>query len=260
MIVGMTLASVVIGPGMRSSCSARRSPWLSTSPFSAATTYGLVAVLFDTGALRLVRIQRVGVRLADDADARPARVTDQRGLGSRRRHRPAQERVGSERGPQRRRVVAELTDLRGLLVDERQHRPTVGVVRRDDRTVLEERVVAALGDERRERVGIDVVVPDVEVDAGRVATADFEAIDRRERLLGNEVGGHRRDAAHHDPQAPRPRVRSGSGRGGSPTGRRRTRTAPRSRFRARRRTTHRDSRRVRPHVRRGTRRVDPAGP
>ena len=34
---GITLASVVMGPGMRSPCSTFRSAWLSTSPFNAAT-------------------------------------------------------------------------------------------------------------------------------------------------------------------------------------------------------------------------------
>ncbi len=37
---GITLASVVIGVGKESSDRARRSAWLSTSPLSAATTYG----------------------------------------------------------------------------------------------------------------------------------------------------------------------------------------------------------------------------
>ena len=37
---GMTLASVVIGPAMRSECAERSSAWLSTSPLSTPTTNG----------------------------------------------------------------------------------------------------------------------------------------------------------------------------------------------------------------------------
>ena len=38
MTAGMTFASVVIGPGIRRPCCTLMSAWLSTSPFSAATT------------------------------------------------------------------------------------------------------------------------------------------------------------------------------------------------------------------------------
>ncbi len=43
MRVGITLASVVIGAAIRRLWATRRSAWLSTSPFRAATTYGGIA-------------------------------------------------------------------------------------------------------------------------------------------------------------------------------------------------------------------------
>ena len=71
--------------------------------------------------LELVAVDRVGVRLGDDADARPPRVTEHRGACRRRRDRDAQQVVAGDRGTQRTGVVAELADLGGRLVDERQH-------------------------------------------------------------------------------------------------------------------------------------------
>ena len=152
-----------------------------------------VGALLGAGSLGLVGVERVGVRLTDDADARPPRVSDQRSPRPWRRHGSPEECVGGERRAECCGVVAELADLGRLLVDERQDRPAVSVVRGDDRPVLEQRVVAALGDERSERVGVEIVIPDVEVDARRVAAADLEAIDRGERLLRDEVCPHRRD-------------------------------------------------------------------
>ena len=36
--------------------------------------------------------------------------------------------------------------------------------------------------------GLEVMVPHVEMNAGRIAATDFETIERRERLQGDEVG------------------------------------------------------------------------
>ena len=52
----------------------------------------------------------------------------------------------------------------------------------------------AFGERRGDRrVGeVEVVVPDEDVDAGRVAAADLHAVDRRERLLDRQVPGEGR--------------------------------------------------------------------
>src|SRR5690606_32330126 len=72
-------------------------------------------------AAELEGLERVRVRLADDADARPARVTEHGDLRGLRRERGTQQVVATDRGPQRGDVVAELADLRGPLVDEAEH-------------------------------------------------------------------------------------------------------------------------------------------
>ncbi len=114
----------------------------------------------------------------------PSRRRPRFGDDTARRSRPSvDERVTQGGG-----VVAEFADLGGFLVDEREHRVAFGVDGRHDGPVLEQRVGATLGDECGERVGIDVVIPHVEVDARRVATSDLEPVDRRERLLCHEIG------------------------------------------------------------------------
>ena len=139
---------------------------------------------------RLRRVERVGVRLTDDADTRPAGVTEQRCAGMWRRHCTAEERVVGQRLAERCGVVPEFTNLCRLLVDEGEHRVAFGITGRDDGAVLEERVVAAFVDERSERLGVDVVIPHVEVDARRIPTADLEPINRGKRLLRDEVCRH----------------------------------------------------------------------
>jgi hypothetical protein len=141
-----------------------------------------------TGLFEFERVQRVRVRLADDADARPAGVTEDRDLGRRRLQRSTEQRVGNERPAQCRGVVAQLADLCSCLVDERQT-PT----RAHDGAGLEERIGPAFGDQRVERCGIDVVAPDEDMEARRVASSHFEAVDRRERLLDGEVATQRRN-------------------------------------------------------------------
>ena len=73
---------------------------------------------------------------------------------------------------------------------------------------LEQRVATALGERRGDGrvVGVEVVVPHEDVDAGGVAAADLHAVDRRQRLLDRQVAG---EAAW---PAPRP-ARSATARG-----------------------------------------------
>ncbi len=74
-------------------------------------------------ATRLLLVERVRVRFRDAADARPPRVSEHNRLRGVRRQDAPEELVAADRSTQLRGVVAELADLRGGLVDERQ---TVG--------------------------------------------------------------------------------------------------------------------------------------
>ena len=91
--VGMTLASVVISAASAARSAALRSAKLSTSPFSAAVTYGPAL------AVDLEAVDRVGVGLGDDADARPAGVAEHERL--RRARRPGPGAAGRRPGGRR---------------------------------------------------------------------------------------------------------------------------------------------------------------
>ena len=141
-----------------------------------------------TGLFEFERVERVRVRLADDANARPAGVAEDRDPRRRRLQRPAEQRIVGQCPAQCRGVVAEFTDLGGSLVHERQ--TAAGV---DDGTGLEQRVGASGGNESCQRLGLDVVAPHEDVETCGIAAAHFESIDRRERLLDREVAAeHRR--------------------------------------------------------------------
>ncbi len=145
-----------------------------------------VGRLLAAGLFEFERVERVGVRFADDADAGPARVAEQRHPGSGRLQRPTQERVGAQRQTECSSVVAEFADLGGRLVDERQ--TSSGI---DDGTGLEQRVGATFGDQCAKSFGFDIVAPHEHVESGRVAPAHLETVDRRERLLYCEVATER---------------------------------------------------------------------
>ena len=135
------------------------------------------------GAIRLAGIQRVGVGLTDGADTRPSGVAQHEGLRTFAGESGLQQIVGRDRGPQRRRVVTQLADLGGGLVDERQL-PAVGLTNRPG---LVERIPGARGegipDRRRVR--------HQHLDAGGVASADLEAVERCQALLNREIPGER---------------------------------------------------------------------
>ena len=139
--------------------------------------------------LELLAVDRVGVGLGDDADAGPSGVAEHGDLGPLAAERRPQEAVGLYRGAQHSRVVAELADLGGRLVDERQRRPDELRGAR-----LEQRIAGPLGQRggHRRVIRSEVVVPDEHVDARRIAAAHLHAIDRRQRLLDGEVAGQRR--------------------------------------------------------------------
>ena len=73
-----------------------------------------------TRAVRLLVVERVRIRLGDDADARPARVAEDHGVGGVGGDRKVQQLVVADRGAQHRGVVAELADLGRGLVHERE--------------------------------------------------------------------------------------------------------------------------------------------
>ena len=139
------------------------------------------------GLFELDRVERVRVRLGDDSDARPARVPEQCDARSRRLERTAEQSVGPKGRAQGSGVVPQFADLRGSFVDERE-----GVAEHFDRSRLKQRVVAAFGKQRCQRVGADVVTPEIQVDPSGVASAHFESVNGGECLLGNEIPGKRR--------------------------------------------------------------------
>ena len=191
----MTLASVVISAASRSPPAALRSAKLSTSPFSAAVTYGPGL------ALDLEAVDRVGVGLADDADARPARVPEDQRRRPIPRQGQAQQVVGQQVGPHRGGVVAELADLGRRLVHEAEV-PLGGA----HRLRSEEVVAGPAGDEAGHRgVGqIEAVVADEHGEPGAVAAAHLEAVEGGERLLDGRAdldGRPGRFGSHQLPHA-----------------------------------------------------------
>ena len=187
--------------------------------------------------LVLFAVDRVGVGLGDDPDAGPTGVPQHRDLGRVVAEREAQQPIAGDGSPHRRRVVAELADLGGGLVDERQDRSAVGAVDHPHRAVLEQGITVAVRDRRADRgvVDVETVVPDEQVDARRIASADLHAVDRRERQLHGEVAGAGCTGWRLVPPRRRPRERSGADRDGSPTARRAMRSMTRSPVPARRR-------------------------
>ena len=100
------------------------------------------------------------------------RLVGERALGS--------SAVGTDGEPELPRVVAELADLGCCLVDE--HQLVAGPA---NGARAKERIGDPLGDERGELgiVGRDAVAAHGHGDAGGIAPADLEPVERRERLL-----------------------------------------------------------------------------
>ena len=174
----MTLASVVISGAMRRPSSALRSAKLSTSPLSDGDDERAVALAL------LGAVDRVGVGLADDADRRPAGVPEHDGDRLVGRDGQAQQVVGPEGVAQRPGVVAQLADLGGRLVDERQ-----APVDHPHRARAEQRVGRPAPQQPGDGGAVDVeaVVADEDVQPGRVAAPHLEPVDGRQRLLDRRV-------------------------------------------------------------------------
>ena len=103
----------------------------------------------------------------------------------------AQQVVGPDGVAQRPGVVAQLADLGGRLVDERQ-----APVDRPHRARAEQRVGGPAPQQPGDGGAVDVeaVVADEHVQAGRVAAPHLEPVDGRQRLLDRRVGLGRRPA------------------------------------------------------------------
>ena len=164
-------------------------------------------------ALHLEAVHRVGVGLADDPDARPSGVAEDQRRRPLARQGEAEEVVDEEIGAHGGRVVAELADLRGGLVDEAEVS-----LRGAHRLRPEEVVAGASGDEAlHRRVGeIEVVITHEHGEPGTVAAAHLEAIEGGEGLVDGRahldgrprgIGAHQRPntsgggqpVAHHRP-------------------------------------------------------------
>ncbi len=125
----------------------------------------------------LLLVQGVSVRFRDDADAGPPRMGEHDAPSGVGPNRQVQERVVHHRRAQGTRVVAELADFGGSLVDEREI-----AFRRAHGLRTKQSIVGAAAEQTGDCgvVEIEPVAGDVNVQAGGIATAYLEAIERRE--------------------------------------------------------------------------------
>jgi hypothetical protein len=140
------------------------------------------------GRHELLAVQRVGVGLGDRTDARPAGVAEDGHDDIRTGKSAVQQGICRDRGTQRVRVVAELADLGRNLVHEAQVSARSADGHRPEQLIRARR-------EGRVDVGLvqgDAVAADEDVQAGGVASAHLEPVERRERHLDRPVRGDRR--------------------------------------------------------------------
>ena len=135
----------------------------------------------------LARVEGMGVRLRDDAHARPSRVPEDGDLGRVGGDGEMQQLVGRDRLAECARVVAELADLCRRLVDEGEH-----PVGRTDGAGPEQGICGSPFEQRTDprRVQVELVAAHEQMKAGRVATPYFEPVERAQRDLH---GGERFD-------------------------------------------------------------------
>ena len=172
---------------------ALRSAWLSTSPLSTPTTYGPVSSPPDSSSSSLLTGWALASEMMPTLAQRvcPSTDTSARSPDTARRSSV----VGGDLGTHRRRVVAELTDLRRRLVHEREH-GAGSLAPSRSRTEpawnsgsLDRSAIAAA----TARVGdVEGVIPDEDVEPCRVASAHLHPVDRRQCLLDRQVAGPRR--------------------------------------------------------------------
>ena len=141
--------------------------------------------------LQLFAVHRVSVGFGNDADARPARVTEHGDPGIGLAHCETQQVVGQHCRTHHAGVVAELADFGCRLVDERPR------IARDTYRTGGKEIVVMSGTEQGRDAGVvsaQTVVPHHHVHAGRVASAHLETVESGECLLDGEVSTERRSA------------------------------------------------------------------
>ena len=136
------------------------------------------------GSVEQLAVERVSIRLGDDADRRPTGVAEHQGAGGFVGERSVQQRVVGERLADHRRVVAELADLGSGLVHDAQD--PVDDANRAGAEVGVARTSGDLGGDHR-IVEVERMVVNEDVQAGAIAAADLEPIDRRQGLVDRQA-------------------------------------------------------------------------
>ena len=132
-------------------------------------------------------VDRAGIGLADDADAGPAGVAEHHHLSGVIRQQRAEQPIGGNRLSECLGVVAELTDLGGLLVDEAEH-----VADPADARTAEGRIVRPIADCTSEGrfVELHSVIADHEMKTDRVTSPHLEPVEGGKCVVDR---GHRRN-------------------------------------------------------------------
>ena len=148
-------------------------------------------------------IERVGIGNRDDADAGPASVAHHHHLSAVDAQGPAQQAVLADLRPQRRGVVAQLTDFRGGLVHECE--PIGGV---PQRAGAEERIFQSHSVRARSGalgIRIEARPPHEHLQAGRIPASHLEPVKGGQRHLDRPEpadGGRRRRATPQPDKLP----------------------------------------------------------
>ena len=136
------------------------------------------------GSIDQLAVEWVSVRLGDDADRRPTGVAEHQCASGFVGERSVQQRVVGERLADHRRVVAELADLGSGLVHDAQD--PVDDTNRAGAEVGVARTSGDLGGDHR-IVEVERMVVNEDVQAGAIAAADLEPIDRRQGLVDRQA-------------------------------------------------------------------------
>ncbi|CAB5022681.1 unannotated protein [freshwater metagenome] len=137
----------------------------------------------------LLVIERMGVRLGDDADTRPACVAEHRHTTVRGGQRHAQQRVAVDCLANGLGVVAQLPDLGSSLVDEAEC-----LAGETNRPRGEKGIAEALFEQRAHCgvLHVQAVTPHEQVQTGRVPAPHLETIEDGQGLLNQQVPVQRR--------------------------------------------------------------------
>ena len=138
------------------------------------------------GRLQFLRVHRVRIRLRDDADARPPRVSEYRDTSALLADEEAQQIICDHCRAHRPCVVTEFANFSCGLVHER---PCATRCTHAHRARREQRIVLATDEQwRNSRIGcFETVAPHHHVDACGITTSHFHAVECGECLLDGEV-------------------------------------------------------------------------